>query len=93
MDNSLLNLVVAKFDIWPVVDGVECGFIVQEFDGELFSTSVHKPYRRSNSWWRDDKDFDCECGYFEPRVWLEVAEDWKVAMITKDMFLQAKEAE
>lgn len=93
MSNSLLNLVVAKFEVWPVVDGVECGFIVQEFDGELFSTSTHKPYRRTKAWFRDENDFEYECGYFEPRVFLERAEDWEVAVITKDMFLKAKEAE
>lgn len=83
---KLKNILAREWREWPVVDGVIPEFIVQEYDGALFSTRNHKPLAYGLVWRRADND-DWACGYYGQ---ADLAEDWSSAIITHDQWERAR---
>lgn len=83
---KLVDILAKGLTKWPVVDGVVPNYIVQDSDGELFSTVVAPCYGGSGVWYRNPDHY--ECGYFD--VYLDLAEDYQTAVITREEWESAR---
>lgn len=84
---QLIDILVRELKEWPVVDGVAPNYIVQEFDGGLFSTTVI-PRHDEGVWIRQDDDHDVQCGYFNKAVVL--ADDYETTIVSHDEWEAAR---
>ena len=78
---KLVKLMAMHISKWPIVDGEECGFIVQEEDGELYSTHNVAPLFSGEATWHRAAGDDLKCGYFGLN--LDLANDWSSAIVTR----------
>ena len=88
---KLVEILARELVDWPSVDGLECGFIAQEEDGEIFSTHNKRPKYDGGACWRRNEHDNRECGYLRPSAFMELADDWKTAIITREMWQAERE--